>query len=568
MRTFFNYDKFPCKSVEGTAFKGKEAIIKIIENSDDETVVVECYPGVDVNALINGIGFLFDDIILSDECAYKNEELERLVYDDLTDDRVFGVMTRRRLQDVFIKDKLNAAAKRLEQKGKKLVIGVGATLVTMKGLVFYASVARWETELRYRKGQCNWNCDNSDEDCLTKFKRGYFFEWGVADRHKTEIIDIIDYFIDTNKEDPVVFSKTDYLNAIEKTVSGPFRVVPYFDPGVWGGQWMKKVCSLDENQNNYAWCFDCVPEENSLYYDFSGIKAEMPAIDAVLFAPEKLMGERVVARFGKEFPIRFDFLDTMGGGNLSLQVHPTTDYIQKQFNMKYTQDESYYILDCEDDGCVYLGLKTGTRKEEFRTALENAAHGYGLDAEKYVNRFPAKKHDHFLIPAGTVHCSGKNCMVLEISSTPYIFTFKLWDWGRLGLDGKPRPININHGINVIDERRDTEWVKNNLVGRVSIVSDEGKVKEEKTGLHELEFIETRRHVFTDEVLHKANGSVCVMNLVEGEEAVIVPLSTESEPFIVHYAETFIIPACTGDFIVKPTEKSKGQTLATIKAYVR
>jgi hypothetical protein len=55
-----------------------------------------------------------------------------------------------------------------------------------------------------------------------------------------------------------------------------------------------------------------------------------------------------------------------------------------------------------------------------------------FDDARFVNQIPARKHDHFLIPAGTVHCSGSGTMVLEISATPYIFTFKLWDWGRLG----------------------------------------------------------------------------------------------------------------------------------------
>ncbi len=78
-------------------------------------------------------------------------------------------------------------------------------------------------------------------------------------------------------------------------------------------------------------------------------------------------------------------------------------------------------------------------ESDLRRAQEGA---FLFPAEKYANRIAARKHDHFLIPAGTLHCSGANSMVLEISATPYIFTFKLWDWGRLGLDGRPRPIHI------------------------------------------------------------------------------------------------------------------------------
>lgn len=205
----------------------------------------------------------------------------------------------------------------------------------------------------------------------------------------------------------------------------------------------------------------------------------------------------------------------MGGGNLSLQVHPTTDYIQKNFNMHYTQDESYYILDCEDDGCVYLGAKTDTVPEEFIGALENAQETGEIDVERFVNKWEAKKHDHSLIPAGTLHCSGSNTMVLEISATPYIFTFKLWDWGRLGLDGKPRPINIKHGSRVIQYNRNTEWVCDNLIGQVKLLEQTDTYCAEKTGLHAFEPIETVRHWFTGDTLHKANGSAVGCSTLNG-----------------------------------------------------
>ncbi|WP_242851463.1 class I mannose-6-phosphate isomerase [Clostridium sp. DMHC 10] len=209
---------------------------------------------------------------------------------------------------------------------------------------------------------------------------------------------------------------------------------------------MKDVCNLDKNEENFAWCFDGVPEENSLFLRYGDIRIEVPSINIVLYKPKELLGDKVYSRFGAEFPIRFDFLDTIEGQNLSLQVHPTTEYIQESFGMHYTQDESYYILDATDDASVYLGLKEGVNKEEMIKDLEDAQAGVIVfNAEKYINKFPAKTHDHFLIPAGTVHCSGSGAMVLEISATPYIFTFKLWDWGRVGLDGLPRPIHIEHG---------------------------------------------------------------------------------------------------------------------------
>ena len=170
------------------------------------------------------------------------------------------------------------------------------------------------------------------------------------------------------------------------------------------------------------------------------------------------------ARFGTEFPIRFDFLDTMEGGNLSLQVHPLTEYIQDKFGMAYTQDESYYMLDAAPDALRVPWLAVWHRpRRGWRGDLREAERGARpFDAGEFVNRWPARKHDHFLIPAGTIHCSGKNSMVLEISATPYIFTFKLWDWGRLGLDGRPRPIHLEHGLANIQWDRDTDWVKRNL----------------------------------------------------------------------------------------------------------
>jgi len=456
--------------------------------------------------------------------------------------------------------------------GIVFIIGPGASLLVAEpDILIYADMSRYEIQQRMRRNELgNLGMLNPDACFEEKYKRGYFIDWRVADRQKKRIMASWDYFLDTTASGkPKMVSGSSFREALCQAVQQPFSVVPFFDPGPWGGQWMKRVCDLDQDAPNYAWCFNCVPEENSLLLDFGDGIIETPAINLVFFQPLQLLGKDVRARFGDEFPIRFDFLDTMDGGNLSLQVHPLTDYIRDNFGVPYTQDESYYIMDAIPGSVVYLGLKEGIDRGEMISALTRAQdEGIPFDDEKFILQWPVKKHDHLLIPGGTVHCSGRNTVVLEISATPYIFTFKLWDWGRLGLDGRPRPINIGHGQQVIQWDRKKEWVGNNLVNRFSHLAEGPGWREEKTGLHELEFIETRRHWFNGKVFHNSTDGVQVLTLVEGREAIVESPSDSFDPFLVHYAETFIVPAAVGEYTIRPTGESEGRECATIKAYVR
>lgn len=466
------------------------------------------------------------------------------------------------------KTKLDEFKKISKFKGKILIYGVGASIISKGDTLVYCDLARWEIQLRYRKGMPNFKQDNYNEDFLKKIKRGFFIEWRIADKQKMTIFDNIDYLIDSNiKGNPKMVTGKAIRDGLKQISSQPFRLVPYFDPGVWGGQWMKKVCGLDSNQENFAWSFDGVPEENSLYLRYGDTRIEIPAMDLVLYKPVELLGMKNYCRFGAEFPIRFDFLDTMDGQNLSLQVHPLTEYIKSHFGMTYTQDESYYILDCKYNGGVYLGLKDNISSEDMINDLKISQSGEKpFQAEKYVNFFKAKKHDHFLIPAGTVHCSSSNCMVLEISATPYIFTFKLWDWNRLGLDGVPRPIHIEDGEKNIQWDRTTDWVKNNLINNIEVIHNDEDYLEEKTGLHELEFIETRRFTFKKKTYHNCEEGFHMLNLVEGNSVVIESPKNAFNPFIVHYAETFIIPSYVKEYTMRPYNED--ETIKVIKAYVR
>lgn len=548
------------------------------EHATEPILVVDCYPGVDVAELSKMIEQqipAYQIIDVEEEAARPSAEIELKIEANLTDDRVFGIRGHQTVEDFYDPNRLRVLEERVQGRDQPLVvIGWGAALIASdEAVVVLADMPRREIQRRFRQGSSNWHCNNGEYDNLRKVKRGYFVEWPTADRHKkNRLFDRMDYLLDTTSfaDDAVLITADTFRAGLERVAHAPFRLVPIFDPGVWGGRWMQEVFDLPPSEVNYAWCFDGVPEEESLLLATGSEIVEIPALDLVLQHPRELLGERTFARFGAEFPIRFDFLDTMDGGNLSLQVHPLTDYIQEKFGMSYTQDESYYLMDAGNDAQVYLGVKDSAEPEEMMAALRRAESKTDctFPAEQYVNTFPVSKHDHVSIPAGTVHCSGRNSMVLEISATPNLFTFKMWDWGRLGLDGRPRPVHLDHAEKNIQWDRRADWVSHELINRIEQLSSGPDWVEERTGLHEFEFVEVRRTWFSGTVECDTCGTVQVLNLVEGAEAIIESPINAFEPYVVHYAETFIVPAAVGSYTVRPHGSGIGQRLATIRAYVR
>jgi len=575
------YDRFPyiASGSHEECLEGWPAIVGELRGraGQDSAIVIECYPGVFLDEIAEALVAALPnaEFLRTTDLFRSPAEIDRMLQRWLGDDPVFGVMNSVEIEDFFDPERLARAHARCATAHQHplIVFGPGASLVCPRpAFLVYADLARWEIQMRQRRNRIsNLGTDNYEERPSLKYKRAFFVDWRAADRLKRRLFPNIDLLLDTNRPgEPKAISGEIYRRALAAIVHRPFRVVPFFDPGPWGGHWMERVCGVPPSgQPNHAWCFDCVPEENSLLLGFGDTRLEIPSINLVFAHPEALLGQSVHARFGAEFPIRFDFLDTMGGGNLSLQVHPLTAYIKQHFDMDYTQDESYYLLDAGPDATVYLGLKEGTDPSVMLRDLERAQQGgFDFPAERYVNQFPARKHDHFLIPAGTVHCSGRDSMVLEISATPYIFTFKLWDWGRLGLDGRPRPIHLQHGAANIQWDRTTEWVQRSLVNHVQPIASGPGWREERTGLHELEFIETRRHWFTAPVSHDTRGTVHVLNLIEGDQAIVESPAGAFDPFPIHYAETFIVPAAVGPYIIRPCGQDHTREHATIQASIR
>jgi mannose-6-phosphate isomerase class I len=576
-----NYDSKPATPLAGFLWKGWPAIAAKLKEVCSVSggkgrciIAVEYYHGVSAAEVSAGLGSLNPSLCIDMQTLFKAASvIEAMTAPYMAGDSLFGRRAFFTYADYLDQAKVEACRKRVEEaQGVVLILGHGAAeCFPSPHTLIYIDMARWEIQRRFRRREINGlGVENRNDSPAAHYKRGYFIDWIVCDTLKKKILPRVDYWIDTHQPGaPKMISGQTMLQGLEKTARRPFRVVPFFDPAPWGGQWMKEVCNLPREAGNYGWCFDCVPEENSLYLSLAGELFETPANNLLFHQSRQILGSPVEARFGCDFPIRFDLLDAMGGGNLSLQVHPTNRYIRDAFGMYYTQDESYYLLDAQDGAAVYLALKTGVCPEDMINALnESQDTGKPFQTDAYVNRWPAHKHDHFLIPGGTVHCAGAGTMVLEVSATPSLFTFKLWDWGRLGLDGLPRPINIEHGSRVIQWERQTEFARRQLINRLTPIARGDGWEEERTGLHENEFIETRRYWFTKKITVQTGNSVNVWNLVEGDEVVIESLDGRFEPFVAHYAETFILPACTGEYTMRPCGSSQGERCGALKASVR
>jgi mannose-6-phosphate isomerase class I len=306
---------------------------------------------------------------------------------------------------------------------------------------------------------------------------------------------------------------------------------------------MKGHMGLDPSQPNYAWSFELIVPENGIVLERDGQSLEF-SFDCLMFAHfERVLGREAGAQFKYEWPIRLDYLDTIDGGDLSTQCHPRPDYIRREFGETITQDETYYIVNAKPDARVYLGLTDACDPAKFRAVLEESQqNGTEVDVEAFVHSEPSKPHDLFSIPNGTVHCSGRGNLVLEISATPYIFTFKIYDYLRRDLDGNLRAINISRAFDNIRFERRRQWVQENLVARRRVLR-RGPDWEHVVLMDRPEvFYEIHRIEFANTFELETEDRGFAANLVAGEE--ITLSSANGHTVHLHYLESMIIPAAS------------------------
>jgi predicted NBD/HSP70 family sugar kinase/mannose-6-phosphate isomerase class I len=536
-----------------------------------ETVVIDGYEGVCWNKLVDDLGK--EPALTGKKIRWFHVNVAMKPADEIaqmiapymgTPDSIFGKITGATLSDWFYADKLRQLQPDTDAD-INILVGCGAALAGWNARLAYVDLPKNELQFRMRADAVTNLGADAIADEREMYKCAYFIDWPVLNEHKRTLLPVIDLIIDGQRPDNYLIMSGDTLRDSLAVMSRNFiRVRPWFEPGVWGGTWMKeRFAGLNKDVPNLAWSFELMTLENGLMWESDGYRLEV-SFDFLMYYDYKAVLGDCAERFRYDFPIRFDFLDTFNGGNLSVQCHPRPEYIKEEFGMTFTQDETYYIIDCRDNAVVYLGFQKGINPEEFHQALlESECHAKEIEITRYVQKHPAKKHDFFLIPNGTIHASGKNNLVLEISSAPYIFTFKMYDWLRLDLDGRPRPLNIEHGMKNLCFERQGDAVKQELISKPYVMSEDETCTIEHLPTHPCHFYDVHRYKLRTVTHLETNGKCHVWMMVEGTSVLIETAQGMTQRF--NYAETFIIPAAAGSYKII-NEGNKPALL--VKAFVK
>jgi len=446
-----------------------------------------------------------------------------------------------------------------------VIAGPGAALAGWHGLSIYVDIPKNELQYRARYGRITNLGIRHSSYPKEMYKRSYFIDWPVLNRHKAAIIGSADLFVDAQRADePVWIEGRDLRLALNKMSISFFRVRPWFESGPWGGTWINEnIQGLNKNVPNYAWSFELITPENGLLLESSSLLLEV-SFDCLMYtAAGSVLGD-CHHRFGNEFPIRFDFLDTIYGGNLSVQCHPGPEYTREHFGESFTQEESYYILDTKDNAFVYLGFTDSIDPRKLRDKLEESFEKQvPFEADRYIMRHPSARHDLFLIPYGTVHGSGRNNLVLEISTTPYIFTFKMYDWLRLDLSGQPRDLNIGRAMENLRFERNGSYVTENLIAKPVLLEEGSGWQKWHLPTHETHLYDVHRYIIRSSADIRTENKCLVMNLVEGEKVLVETRDGSGREIC--FAETFVIPAAAEG--VRITNLSAGEAVL-VKAFIK
>lgn len=227
-----------------------------------------------------------------------------------------------------------------------------------------------------------------------------------------------------------------------------FTFKPYLKTVVWGGDKIKRYKGIDTDMQNIgeSWELSGVPGHESVVD--SGEDRGLTITGLIDKYGADLVGEDVYRRFGNQFPLLIKVIDARD--NLSVQVHPDDELAMRRHNSQ-GKTEMWYVIDADYDADIISGLSQEITPEEYRRRV----------ADNSITDVLAKHKSHpgdvFFLPAGRIHAIGAGNLIAEIQQTSDI-TYRVYDYDRRGLDGKPRQLHVEEAVDAIDYKVYDDYV--------------------------------------------------------------------------------------------------------------
>lgn len=224
----------------------------------------------------------------------------------------------------------------------------------------------------------------------------------------------------------------------------PLTFTPVFKDYLWGGRNLEKF-GRDLPPGIVAESWEIAGHEDGTSVVNNGFWAGKQLTEVHAALGLDLIGcNSAWAQERGKFPLLVKLLDA--NQPLSIQVHPDDDYALAHEGNELGKTEMWVVLRAEPGAELILGVKAGTTPAAFRQGIENGT------LEPYLHHLPVKAGDHICVPAGTLHAIMDGLIIAEIQQNSNT-TYRVYDWNRLGIDGKPRPLHVDKALDVIDFER-------------------------------------------------------------------------------------------------------------------
>lgn len=490
-----------------------------------------------------------------------SEVVRATAFTPLADDPDFDRMADGELRQLF------AELPRIGTPPTGIVVafGPGAGLLNYDSLWYVDRPKRFaEADVIAGRGR---NLGQRTGDGRATTKRLFYIDWPLLDRHRDAIAPHIDRWVDVQDPDrPTSIDGHTLRQTAGALARRPLRTRPTFNTTPWGGHWAQRRLGFNPDAANTALGYELIAPESGVLVGDALAAVELPFHLVVAGHPEQVMGAGVHETFGTSFPVRFDYLDTVDGGNLSVHCHPRPCYMADVFGWPYPQHETYYLMVGGQGHKVFLGLRGDVDVAEFhRLAHQAQEQGVPLEIERFVQVFPAAAHQLFCVPAGTPHGSGAGNVVLEISATPYLYSLRFYDWLRRDDDDRQRPVHVEHAFENLDTERTGAAVGSELVQPPRTLRAGVGWREELLGSLPEMFFEVRRVVLAEDVAVEddTRGRFHVLNVVEGDGVQVEPV--DGPHHMLAFAETLLVPAAVGPYRLR---RLGNQPVRVVKALVR